>query len=287
MCEAVPDPRIARIRPRRLAMAWPSCGCLSRVALRLRTVPSEQRRSALSHHGLSHTLTPLSAIKRHDLQQFDRVPRSPRCLIRAYLIGANGCLPRPLGTTQPSRNCDHLLARPDLGDVQAGPQPLDHANQAATARGGMSKPWMSAESRAVAAMHATVTRTAAHRNNTEPPRGGPTGGGRLPSPATPNLPPQPSHTLLAGQSSRREGGGRGDSRVAPGLANGSGTSLFQPRAVGPPHAYRCWPPIIQAIAEQCRRAHRPWAGAPGGLLHWIKGVWVRRPVERGGVIGNP
>ena len=39
------------------------------------------------------------------------------------------------------------------------------------------------------------------------------------------------HTLVgAGQSSRREGGGRGDSRVAPGLANGSGTSLFQPRA---------------------------------------------------------
>ena len=123
MCEAVPNPRIARIGPRRLATAWPSCGCLSRVALRLRTVPSEQRRSALSHHGLSYTLTPLSTIKRHDLQQFDRVPRSPRCLIRAYLIGANGCLPRPLGTTQPSRNCDHLLARPDLGDVQAGPNP--------------------------------------------------------------------------------------------------------------------------------------------------------------------
>ena len=58
----------------------------------------------------------------------------------------------------------------------------------------------------------------------------PRGGGGLPPPATPNLPPQPSHTLLAGQSSRREGGGRGDSHVAPGLANGSGTSQFQPRA---------------------------------------------------------
>ena len=208
MCEAVPDPRIARIRPRRLAMAWPSCGCLSRVALRLRTVPSEQRRSALSHHGLSHTLTPLSAIKRHDLQQFDRVPRSPRCLIRAYLIGSNGCLPRPLGTTQPSRNCDHLLARPDLGDVQAGPQPLDHTNQAATARGGMSKPWMPAESRAVAAMRATVTRTAAHRNNTEPPRGGPTGGGKATLPRHPKPPP----TTLSHSACRPEleTGGRGE-----------------------------------------------------------------------------
>ena len=213
MCEAVPNPRIARIRPRRLAMAWPSCGCLSRVALRLRTVPSEQRRSALSHHGLSHTLTPLSAIKRHDLQQFDRVPRSPRCLIRAYLIGSNGCLPRPLGTTQPSRNCDHLLARPDLGDVQAGPQPLDHANQAATARGGMSKPWMSAESRAVAAMHATVTRTAAHRNNTEPPRGGPTGGGEGYPPPPPQTSPHNPLTLCL-QARARDGRAGGGGTVA-------------------------------------------------------------------------
>ena len=47
-----------------------------------------------------------------------------------------------------------------------------------------------------------------------------------------------------------------------------------------PHAYRCWPPTIQAIAEQCRRRHRPWAGAPGHLLHWIKAVWVRTTVER-------
>ena len=140
-------------------------------------------------------------------------------------------------------------------------------------------PWPQCAPRSRAPRHTGTT-----RNH---PGVGPRGGGRLPSPATPNLPPQPSHTLLAGQSSRREGGGRGDSRVAPGLANGSGTSLFQPRAVGPPHAYRCWPPIIQAIAEQCRRRHRPWAGAPGGFLHWIKGVWVRTTVERGGVIGNP
>ena len=33
----------------------------------LRTVPSEQQRSALSHHDLSHTLKPLNTIKQHDL----------------------------------------------------------------------------------------------------------------------------------------------------------------------------------------------------------------------------
>ena len=110
-------------------------------------VPSEQRRPALSHHDLSHTLKPLNTIKQHDLYQLDRVPTSPRCLVRAYLIGANGCLPRPLGTTQPPRNYYHLPARPDLGDVQAGLQPLGHSSQATAARGGMSEPWMPDESR--------------------------------------------------------------------------------------------------------------------------------------------
>ena len=65
-------------------------------------------------------------------------------------------------------------------------------------------------------------------------QGGEAPSGAAPPPTTPNLPPQPEHTLLAGQSSRRSGGGRGDCHAAPGLANGSGTSLFQPRAVGPP-----------------------------------------------------
>ena len=96
----------------------------------------------------------------------------------------------------------------------------------------------------------THTQTAAHENDLKPPRGGPTGGeapsGATPPPATPNLPPQPEHTLLAGQSSRRSGGGRGDCHAAPGLANGSGTSLFQPRAVGSSTRSKVPLPIIQA-----------------------------------------
>ena len=78
----------------------------------------------------------------------------------------------------------------------------------------------------------------------DPRRGGALRG--CPPPTTPNLPPQPEHTLLAGQSSRRSGGGRGDCHAAPGLANGSGTSLFQPRAVGSSTRSKVPLPIIQA-----------------------------------------
>ena len=117
----------------------------------------------------------------------------------------------------------------------------------------------------------THTQTAAHENDLKPPRGGPTGGvapppGATPPPATPNLPPQPEHTLLAGQSSRRSGGGRGDCREAPGLANGSGASLFQPRAVGSSTRSKVPLPIIQAES----RIRQPIQYAS---LHWDQGSW--------------
>ena len=106
--------------------------------------------------------------------------------------------------------------------------------------------------------------------NLKSPRGGPTGGvapppGATPPPATPNLPPQPEHTLLAGQSSRRSGGGRGDCHAAPGLANGSGTSLFQPRAVGSSTRSKVPLPIIQA-ESRIRHANQqcpPFIGTKG------------------------
>ena len=52
-------------------------------------------------------------------------------------------------------------------------------------------------------------------------QGWPGSGVRTPTPP-PTLPPQPEHTLLAGQGSRRSGGGRGVGTRAPGLGNGRG-----------------------------------------------------------------
>ena len=122
----------------------------------------------------------------------------------------------------------------------------------------------------------THTQTAAHENDLKPPRGGPTGGeapsGATPPPATPNLPPQPEHTLLAGQSSRRSGGGRGDCHAAPGLANGSGASLFQPRAVGSSTRSKVPLPIIQAesrIRHAIQHASLQWDQGRWGS--WVKG----------------
>ena len=68
-------------------------------------------------------------------------------------------------------------------------------------------------------------------------QGWPGSGVRTPTPP-PTLPPQPEHTLLAGQGSRRSGGGRGVGTRAPGLGNGRGASQFQPRAVHASDAYR-------------------------------------------------
>ena len=191
-------------------MKCPSCGCLSRVSLGLRTVPSEQRRPALSHHDLSHTLKPLNTIKQHDLYQLDRVPTSPRCLVRAYLIGANGCLPRPLGTTQPPRNYYHLPARPDLGDVQAGLQPLGHASQATAARGGMSEPWMPDENRLAATCAARAPR---HKETTQNHPGvDPRGGEGYPHPPPQTSPHNPLTLCL--QARARDGRAGGGGTVA-------------------------------------------------------------------------
>ena len=52
-------------------------------------------------------------------------------------------------------------------------------------------------------------------------QGWPGSGVRTPTPP-PTLPPQPEHTLLAGQGSRRSSGGRGVGTRAPGLGNGRG-----------------------------------------------------------------
>ena len=52
-------------------------------------------------------------------------------------------------------------------------------------------------------------------------QGWPGSGVRTPTPP-PTLPPQPEHTLLAGQGSRRSGGGRGVGSRVPGLGNGRG-----------------------------------------------------------------
>ena len=60
----------------------------------------------------------------------------------------------------------------------------------------------------LAVAQATATRTVAHGDNTEPPRGGPTGGGR----ATPPRHPKPPPTTLSHSACRPEleTGGRGE-----------------------------------------------------------------------------
>ena len=74
-------------------------------------------------------------------------------------------------------------------------------------------------------------------------QGWPGSGVRTPTPP-PTLPPQPEHTLLAGQGSRRSGGGRGAVTKPRGAGNGRGTSQSHTLGGTTPHAYRCWPPII-------------------------------------------
>ena len=192
-------------------------------------------------------------------------------------------MPRPLGTTQPPRNYYHLPARPDLGDVQAGLQPLGHASQATAARGGMSEPWMPDESRPAA----TCAARAPRHNETTRNHPGVRGGGE----AIPTRHPKPPPTTLSHSACRPEletgGRGEGGQSRSPGAGQREWDLPIPAPGRRTPHAYRCWPPTIQAIAEQHRRAYRPWAGAPGRRLHWITSVWVRRSVECGGVIGNP
>ena len=77
-------------------------------------------------------------------------------------------------------------------------------------------------------------------------QGWPGSGVRTPTPP-PTLPPQPEHTLLAGQGSRRSGGGRGVGTRAPGLGNGRG-GLPIPASGGTP------PMLIGAGRRPCRRA---------------------------------
>ena len=90
-------------------------------------------------------------------------------------------------------------------------------------------------------------------------QGGEAPSGAAPPPTTPNLPPQPEHTLLAGQSSRRS-------------ANGSGASLFQPRAVGSSTRSKVPLPIIQAesrIRHAIQYASLQWDQGSWGS--WVKG----------------
>ena len=74
-------------------------------------------------------------------------------------------------------------------------------------------------------------------------QGWPGSGVRTPTPP-PTLPPQPEHTLLAGQGSRRSGGGRGVGTQAPGLGNGRGDLPIPALGGIRLHAYRCRCPII-------------------------------------------
>ena len=74
-------------------------------------------------------------------------------------------------------------------------------------------------------------------------QGWPGSGVRTPTPP-PTLPPQPEHTLLAGQGSRRSGGGRGAVTKPRGVGNGRGTSQSRTLGGTTPHAYRFWPPMI-------------------------------------------
>ena len=117
-------------------------------------------------------------------------------------------------------------------------------------------------------------------------QGGEAPSGAAPPPTTPNLPPQPEHTLLAGQSSRRSGGGRGDCHAAPGLANGSGTSLFQPRAVGPPMHIGAGRRLFRRTPSNAAALTALWRAPQASSFTGSKAAWVRRPVECGRVIGN-
>ena len=165
-------------------------------------------------------------------------------------------------------------SQPEITPVQSGqsptpPQPtLQH-----TARTTAVAAARVAAARAAAAANTSRRAHHAHCDAQERPEttpgwthgGGRTPPGATPPPATPNLPPQPEHTLLAGQSSRRSGGGRGDCHAVPGLANGSGTSLFQPRAVGSSTRSKVPLPIIQA-ESRIRHANQqcpPFTGTKG------------------------
>ena len=162
-------------------------------------------------------------------------------------------------------------------DARDNPQPVDHAERAAMARDGMLQLVVVVEAfwpnaRCTQPVTQTTRGGPITRRGTLPPptppsspmrhplahcgspprlrprtrtktQGWPGSGVRTPTPP-PTLPPQPEHTLLAGQGSRRSGGGRGAVTKPRGVGNGRGTSQSHTLGGTTPHAYRCWPPII-------------------------------------------
>ena len=192
-------------------------------------------------------------------------------------IGTKGC---SAATTQNVRDVTGMRssARSAVSiDARDSLQPVDHAGRAAMAREGMLQLVVVVEAfwpnagctRPVTRTTQTVLKTAgAHRRRLHRPQsrcgtlspaaahrrrrwprtwtktqGWPGSGVRTPTPP-PTLPPQPEHTLLAGQGSRRSGGGRGVGTQAPGLGNGRGDLPIPALGGIRLHAYRCRCPII-------------------------------------------
>jgi len=174
-------------------------------------------------------------------------------------------------------------------DARDSLQPVDHAGRAAMAHEGMLQLGLVVEAIwPTAGCTRPVTQTARDgpitRRDTLPPppspsnplrhpltrcgspppppvartrtetQGWPGSGVRTPTPP-PTLPPQPEHTLLAGQGSRRSGGGRGVGTRAPGLGNGRG-GLPIPASGGTP------PMHIGAGRRSFRRAQATPPGSP-------------------------
>ena len=93
-------------------------------------------------------------------------------------------------------------------------------------------------------------------------QGWPGSGVRTPTPPPSHPPPQPEHTLLAGQGSRRSGGGRGVGTRVPGLGNGRGGLPIPASGDTPPMHIGAGRADHLGEPKQHRLAHRRLGRAP-------------------------
>ena len=222
---------------------------------------ARQQRPLLPHEDLPHTHKPRDFTTRDDVEKKHRAPEprsSPTLKLRpqrATPSAPKAVLPRPLRTSGTSRECDLLLAQPFplmYGTAPTrGPRGTGcdgarrHAPAGCGCRGILAKRGLHAARdpnnpggpltrRGTLPPPPSPSNPLRHpltRCGSPPPplvartrtktQGWPGSGVRTPTPP-PTLPPQPEHTLLAGQGSRRSGGGRGVGSRVPGLGNGRG-----------------------------------------------------------------